>query len=688
MNYRCCVDIGGTFTDLVMVNEEGEINIFKSQTTKDDYLIGLNNVLNLAEKYYRVTHEEFMTSLSFFSHGTTIATNALIEKNTVKVGLICTKGHRDILYFREAGKDNPFKIRYNYPEPYVPRYLTLSVTERIDAQGDIIIPLNEEEVREVVRLLKKYKVEVIAVSLLFSFKNPVHEKRIAEIIEEEWPGVKYTLSHKLNPIVREYRRTISTVIDASLKPIIAKYVSSLRDYLKNANFQHDLYMMSSFGGIMNPKEIIEKPIYLVNSGPALSPVAGLYYANKELNVDNVIVCDMGGTSFDLARIINGQISITKDAMVEEECLGIHQVDTKSIGAGGGSIARVERGILYVGPQGVKSEPGPACFMKGGTYATVTDANLVLGYLDEDYFLGGTMKISKKAAEKVIYDNVAKPLNLNIIEAAFAIWNTVNTNMTEAIKNVTIWEGIDPRDFIVVVGGGAIGLHIAYLVGDFEIKRIIVPKTSATLSAFGGVVANIVTDYNESYFCTTKDFDYEGVNRTISQLEKEAKVFLDKAGVPPEKQLLEYYVEACYPSQARELTICLNKNKFNNESDVAELVNNFNNFHEQTLGSKEESQYIECTVWKIKATGFTRKVVIKENLLINELHRAEAIGIRKAYFRELGGMIETPIYRGSTLLVGNKIKGPAIIEEEKTSVLLSPNSIATVSKYGSHIIDIL
>ena len=689
MSYKISTDIGGTFTDVCVVDDMGQVNIFKSLTTYSDYLEGILNGLNLAANYYCEDLTSFMSKCVYFGHGTTVATNALIERKTAKVGLICTYGHRDVLYYREAGKDNPFRIRYDYPEAYVPRYLTLPVTERIDAQGGVVTPLDEKEVREAVRQLKQYDVKVIAVSLLFSFVNPAHENRIAEIIENEWPGVQYTLSHMVNPIIREYRRAISTAIDASLKPLVSKYIGAFEKRLKGNGYKGVPYMLTSFGGITTPEEIIKRPVYIVDSGPALAPVAGLFYAEKELNINNVLTCDMGGTSFDVSRVTNGIVSITQDAMVENERIGVHKVDCRSIGAGGGSICWVDKGgLLHVGPQGAKSEPGPACYMRGGKDATVTDANLILGYLDENYFLGGNMKVDKSHAIDAVNRNVAGPLGLDAIEGAFAIWNTVTVNMTEAIRNITLWEGIDPRDYVVVVGGGATALHAASIVEQLGAKKIIIPKTASTLSAFGGVIADIVSEFSRSYFTTSKDLNKREINEVLYNLKVEAELFLDKVGVPAENRVIEFYVEARYPFQERELRVALTKDKFEDDNDITRLVEGFHAIHEQTLGSKEEGQYIECTLWKVRAIGITESINLPEIDEGSEIAPDTAMKLsREAYFKELGGMVTVQVYDGDKVLAGNKIVGPAIIEESTTTIIIPPKCISTVSKYGNYIIDI-
>ncbi len=689
MDIRICTDVGGTFSDVVAVDDRGQVNVFKALTTPADRVQGVLDGLQIAAKYYGMPLKSLMNYCSFFSHGTTTATNALIEHKTAKIGMICTRGHRDILTFREGAKENPFDWDLEYPEPYVPRYLTLTVSERMTAEGQVYIPLDEAEVRKVIRNLKEYNVQGIGVALMWSIANPAHEKRIGEIIEEEWPGIPYSLSHEINPSIREYRRTVCAAVDISLRPLVEHYINHFENSLQEIGYDNKLYLLTSSGGMASPQEMVKKPLYMIDSGPALAPVAGRFYAQTELKANDVITCDMGGTSFDVSRVTDGTISITRDVRIGAEKLNIAKVDSKSIGAGGGSIAWVDNGgLLHVGPQGAGSEPGPACYRRGGENPTVTDANVILGYLDPNYFLGGTMQLDRNLAEKAILESIAKPLKLNLVEAAFAIWNTVNVNMTEAIRDITIWEGVDPREYVFVSGGGASGMHIVPIVGSLGAQRIIIPKTAAGLSAFGGLIANVVRELQWSHFTTTNNFDFEGVNTVLRRLENDAHTFLNSADIPPEQQRVEFIVEARYPFQERELAVPLNGNTLASPADVNKLIAEFHKTHDRVLGSRDPSQYVECVMWRARAIGLIPPMKVSEiKAGSGQLPVAAIKDKRKAYFRELGGMIEMPVFEGSEFMAGNSIKGPAIIEEKTTTIVLSPGSDATISRFGNYLIDI-
>jgi len=424
MGIHVCIDIGGTFTDVAVVNDKDKrFNIFKNSTTPDEYSQGVLAGLEDAAKFYGIGMAEFLRLCSSASggnvnYGTTIATNALIQQKTAKVGLICTEGHRDILTFREGGKEDPFDWGLDFPDPYVPRYLTAGVPERIGSRGEVVKALDEDAVREAVQRFKSYGVEVIAVGFLWSMINPAHELRVGELIEEVWPGAKYNLSHLINPVVGEYRRTIATVINASLLPLVGPYLYGFYEKLKNLGYEGELSIISCFGGILSLEDMVKRPIYSVDSGPTGAPVAGLMFTQKEWQMNNVVTCDMGGTSFDVSRVTDGIISETPDARVGFDSLGIRKVNTQSIGAGGGSIARVDSGgLLHVGPESAGAMPGPACYARGGVQPTVTDANLILGYLNPKALLGGRMNLDRDLAAEVIRKSVADPLGIELEDAA-------------------------------------------------------------------------------------------------------------------------------------------------------------------------------------------------------------------------------------------------------------------------------
>lgn len=690
MNLRISTDIGGTFTDLVCVDEKGELKVVKVPTTAGDLGQGIFNALDLLAEQYQMSLSDILEHCDTFIHGSTVATNALISRNTAKIGLILTKGHRDIITLREGGKEDAFNVRVDYPEPYVPRYLTLTVTERMNAEGGVEIPLDEAEVRQAIRkLVDEFKVEGIAVCLLWSIVNPAHEDRIGQIIEEEFPGLNYSLSHKVNPIIREYRRAVSTAIDASLLPLIKKYLAELDGELKRKGYAKTLYVFTSAGALLDAEEIAKKPIYSVDSGPAMAPRAGLMYASMEGDREGkILTCDMGGTSFDVSAVTDGRIKLSRETHVGDDTLALMKADVRSIGAGGGSIAWVDPGkLVHVGPLSAGAIPGPACYMRGGQEPTVTDANIILGYLDPDYFLGGQMRINPQLSEKVIKEKIAVPLNLDVLEAAYTIWSTINHNMVAAIEDVTIWQGVDPREYLLVAGGGASGLHIVPIARELKMKRVIVPKLSGVLSAVGGLAADMTMDFHASHFTDSRKFDYEGVNRKLKALEEQARAFLSRTGVAIENTKIEFFTEARYAYQVWELDVPLRGYQIEDKETLAQLVEDFHSAHERILGVKEAGQLIEFVNWEARAIAKVPEVEVREQPYGDEDPTYALVTRRKAYFRELGGLVETPVYRGDKLLCGARVNSPAIIQESTSTLVVFPGSVATVSKWGNYLIEL-
>jgi len=688
MTYRASIDVGGTFTDLVFTDENGELAVFKASTTPRETWKGMLDALELAGKYYQMPLSKLLAETAAITYSGTTGTNAIITGTGAKVGLICTRGFRDILLAREAPRKESAYDWPPFPEPYVPRYLTLPVTERINAEGGIDVPLKEDEVRHGVRQFKEWKVEAIAVSLLWSITNPIHEERIGEIIKEELPGIPYVLSHELNSIIREYRRMISAAIDASLHPILVKDIDQLGRQLKEKGFKGNLLVGTASGGVLTPEEACSRPIYTIGSGPALGPVAAKYFALKEGDNNDVIVLDMGGTSFDVSIVTKGTIVVTRETMVKDEVLPISRVDARSVGSGGGSIAWIDPGkLVHVGPQSSGAEPGPACYMRGGKEATVSDANLVLGYLDPDYFLGGRMKLSPQLAQEVIQGKVAKPLSLEVPEAAFTIFSTVTHSMIAAIRDITIWQGIDPREYLIVSGGGATGMHIVPMAQELGVKQVLIPKVAGTLSALGGLVADITTEYSASYFTSSDQFDYEAANSVLESLQKKGEAFLAMAKGSSREGSLEYFVEARYPYEVWELSIPLRSNRIKGEKELAKLIEDFHNTHERIFAVKEPGQSIECIIWRVVATAKIAQIKAKEMAAGGKDPSAAMIGKRDAYFKDIGGFVKTPVYRGDKLTNGNKIAAPAIIEEPTTTIVLFPGSKATITRFGNYLIDV-
>lgn len=691
MALRMSIDVGGTFTDLVVADEAGAISIYKAPTTPHRFTEGVLASIEVAAEDRGQSVADVLKACSTsiggsLIHGSTITTNAVLEGKVAKVGLIVTRGHRDILTIRHAGeKRNPYNWKEDYLPPYVPRYLTMEVTERVNSEGEIVVSLDEDDVRRAVRQLKKYNVAAIAVCLIWDIMNPTHEYRVGEIIKEEWSEIPYVLAVDLNPCLREVWRASSVCIDASLMPIVSNYFTDLDTSLRRKGYGGDISMLTSTGGILTVEESLAKPIYSIDCGPAMAPVTGRMLGKLERDTGYVLTIDMGGTSFEVSSVIGGDIMISRQAKVSGYDLGISKIDSRSIGAGGGSIAWLDPGgLCRVGPQSTGAFPGPACYGKGGKEPTVTDANIVLGLLDPDYFLGGRMKLYPELAEEAIMERIGRPLNLSVKDAAYTIWTSINTNMVAAIEELTIWQGVDPREYLFVAGGGAAGLHVVPICKELGTMEALLPKVAGGLSAVGGLFADMVGEYSAGYFTESNQFNYKEVNARLEELERQGTAFLDRTRIPQEKRRLEFYCEARYPYQIWELPVLLRVSRFNSEEEVAQLVEDFHNVHERVFAIKEDT-YIETIHWRVRAIGEVTKPKLTEMPLASKDPSPALVGKRRVYLGPEVGQAEASIYLGEKLRPGNEILPPSIIEEPTTTLAVLPGSVVTITKYGNYLI---
>ena len=693
MSYRISVDTGGTFTDVVVAADDGTLRIGKALTTPARAFDGIAVALADLAAELGTDVAGLLGQAETFTYGTTRATNAIVEGKTARTAFLTTEGFPDILLLREGGKLDPFR-QIPYPPPYVPRHLTFEVRERTDSEGDVFLPLDEGSVRDALARCADLGVEAIGVSLLWSVVNPAHELRVGELIEELLPGVPYTLSHQLNPVVREYRRSSSCVIDASLKPLIQAHLERLRSDLGAAGFAGHLFVATSFGGSWRPAEVIDRPIYSVGSGPSMAPVAAVTYGNAEaadsaVHADNLLVCDTGGTTFDVGLVSDGQITYTAETWLGGKWVGhvtgIRSVDVKSIGAGGGSIAWIDTGgLLRVGPKSAGADPGPACYGRGGAVPTVTDAAVVLGYIDPGYFLGGRLALDAGAARAAIAEHVAGPLGWALEEAAAAILVIATENIVGAIREITIAQGIDPREMTIVAGGGASGLNIVPIARELGCRQVLLPSTAGALSACGAMYADIVSEFSVSRYAETRDMDLATVNAALATVEERAIDFLSGfADLDPVSTRVEFLVAARYRQQVWELDIPIAGTRIATPEDVRALEQTFHETHRRVFAVDEPGQYLECLVWKSRAVAVTRKPPVGARPADPA---AAPPGSGTAYFRDTGHL-ETPLLTGPALAAGTVVTGPAIIREPTTTVVVYPGSSATVTPLGNYLIAI-
>lgn len=685
--YRISIDTGGTFTDVVVSQEDRPFTLGKALTTHDRVFVGIRNAISVAAGHLGISLDELFADTELLIYGTTRATNAIVEGKTAKTAFLVTEGFPDILVYREGGKTGPHDFTRDYPDPYIPRSQTFEVPERVNSEGGVETALDELRTRHMLEQLAEAKFEAVAVCLLWSIVNPEHELRIGQLIEEILPGTPYTLSHQLLPILREYRRASATAIDASLKPLMQRHLQQMEADFRDAAYAGPVLVSTSMGGCLEVEELVARPINTTKSGPAMAPIAALAYAALEGSESDVIVCDTGGTTFDIGLIRDDEVVYTRETWIGEQWRG-HIVATssvaiKSIGAGGGSIAWVDPGgLLRVGPQSAGSEPGPACYGQGGQHPTVTDAALLLGYLDAENFLGGRMQLDRKAAEKVI-GSLAGQVSLSVEQTASAIIEIASELMVKAIGEVCLAEGISPGDSALVAGGGAAGLNILKIGAELGSPSLIVPKTAGALSACGMQFSDIVGEQSRSFVTTSDAFDADGVKAVLSEMSKSLERFSKGIRFGGVDNVQTYFsVEARYLAQVWELSMNLPRGSSSEHLDLEALVEAFHSTHERILGIRDLEGVVEFLNWKAKAVARIGRTP--------EAHSAEGrssplspSATRPAYFD--GRHVNVEVFDGSDMIAGDVVTGPAIIQEPTTTIVVYPGQRLSLTAGSNYVV---
>ena len=690
MSYRISVDTGGTFTDVVVADAQGMHTVGKSLTTPDRIFDGMRNAVSNAAEQLDTDIKNLLDNTDVFIYGTTRSTNAIVTGNTAKTAVLFTEGFPDTLVLREGGRFNAHDFSHDYPDPYVPRRYTYEIPERVNSEGEVVKVIDEATTRELLKKIADKNFEAIAVCLLWSIVNPEHEKKLGQLIEEILPGVPYTLSHQLIPIVREYRRASTTVIDASLKPLMQEHLMQMETDLRAAGYQGEILISTSSGGCMHVQELIERPIYTVKSGPSMAPVAGRTFSDTEDFGNDVIICDTGGTTFDVGLVRDGELKYTRETWLDGEYTGHlianSSVDMRSIGAGGGSIAWIdEGGLLQVGPQSAGSVPGPACYGNGGDKPTVTDAAVVLGYIDPEYFLGGKMPLDVAAARRVV-GGLGQQLDLSPERTAYSIMTLANELMIKAIQDITVSEGFNPQDSAIVAGGGAAGLNIMPIARELGCERVILPRTASALSACGMQFSDIQFEYSASRVTTSRHFDQVGVNAALDAIDAQLKRFVAELGDSVKATaVIDYTVEARYHTQVWELDVPLPVTRFNGAEDIEKLVNAFHEVHDRVLAVRDEQSAVECLNWKGRVRMQLERPVA-DSVTTADQSTATARTERKCWFGSESA-VSTPIFHEQDVPPGTQVAGPAIIELPNTTVVVYPGMSLRTSIAGNYILEV-
>jgi len=681
MSFRVAIDTGGTFTDSILMDERGALITTKTLTVPKNLVEGTINAIDALAKKSGLGRRQFLERVGTIVHGTTQGTNVIITRQGPKVGIIATEGHRTVLQLRRVIRDNIYDWRKPFPEPLVPMYLSVGVKERVDAQGNVVKPLDEASVRNALAYLKRLKVKSIVVALLWSFLNPKHELRIAQIIKTHYPDAHITLSHRILPAIGEYERTSTAVISAYTAPSVADYIGTLTAFLSKEGFAGQLLFMQNNGGVETAEIGAENPASLATSGPAAGPPAALAVGSLH-GLSNLLSIDMGGTSFDIAIVDQGKFVTKTESLIADHRFSLPVVDVDSVGAGGGSIAWIDSSnTLRVGPKSAGADPGPACYGLGGESATVTDADVILGYISPDFFLGGEMKLRKDLAEKAV-KKIGDQLGMGVVDAAAAIFKVSNSVMADAVSHTFTKRGYDPRLFAIVAGGAAGPACALRIAQELGISKVIIPKYAPIYCAFGMLEVNLIHDFTRFYHADTSNFNFNKVKGLYEEMEREAFQVLEREGIQKKDRLLERTMQIRYWGQFRDVEVSWPGGPIN-DAAIAAGIANFHQRHRELYGSSDQSYPVEFRAFGLRAIGIMPKVAAKETGKGSQNPRNAQKGERDAFFEESKTFVKTRIYDGDKLLSDNVLEGPCIVEERMTNVVIPPRFKMKIDRFGNY-----
>lgn len=681
--YRICIDVGGTFTDCLVLDPAGALRQFKSPTTPADPSVGFLNAVTKAAEGNGLPLRDFLGQVELIIHGTTLATNTLINRNGARTGMVTTAGFRDVIEIRRGFKNvrtsmyNVFVPPY---EPLVPRNLRLEAEERVLYSGEVHTPLREGDVERAAERLGAEGVEAIAVGFLHAYANPDHERRAIELLRDALPDTYVTSSQDILPVWREYERFSTTVVSAYVGPVVARYLRALEARLADNGFSGTLLLMGSDGLVESVEYCIPRAVYLIGSGPAAAP-SGATFLGTAIGSEDILSVDMGGTSFDICMVRRGEIPTTTEAWVQDERVAIKMVDIQSGGAGGGSIAWIDQlGLLRVGPQSAGGDPGPACYRKGGTRPTVTDADLVLGYVPADFFLGGEIPLDEDAARTAI-GTIAEPLGIPVEEAAAAVFTTVNSYMADQITEVATRRGHDVRDFTLVAGGGAGPVHAASIADLLHMPRVVIPPIAATYSAFGMFAMDVGRNYARSYIARANQLDLPRVNELFGDMEREAREAFAAMDVPADAIRYTRTADLRYLGQFHEVEVEVPAGVIDDVA-IAAAIENFHQKHEQLYTFNMPWQGIEFLTFRLRATAPKAPFELTR-IEHGDGDPARAVKRHRTVWWD-GRPIETVVLDGSLLRGGDEFSGPAIIEETTTTVVVPPSYRVAVDDFKNYV----
>jgi N-methylhydantoinase A len=717
MRFRVGVDTGGTFTDCVVIDEQGGIFSFKELSTPKDPSVGLYNVIGKAARHFGLSLPQFLPQLDFFAHGTTVATNTLLTATGAVTGLILTAGFRDTLEMCRAHKENIWDLYLPVPEPLVPRYLRLPVRERIDYRGQVVQSLDTQDVLEACGRFRNEGVSAVAVCTLFSFLNDSHEKQIRDILIREMPDAFISISSEVLPQIREYERMSTTVANTYVGPRLTVYLSNLEKKLRGDGLGRAFYVTASNGGVMTAETAIRQASATLLSGPAAGAVGAVYFAGL-LQRENLILMDMGGTSFDVTLVSAGKVTLSTEGEIAGYRIAKPMIDINTIGAGGGSIAWMDKGgMLKVGPGSAGSDPGPVCYNLGGDKPTVTDANLLLGYLNKNYFLGGEMVVDEEKARAAIKREIADPLGMKETEAAAGIFQIINQNMADATKVVSVQRGHDPREYALVSAGGACSIHACKIAEEVGCRSVIVPRAASVFCALGMLESDIRLDNVRTFNALIPGIDLKAFNLAIQEVEDQSLKELVQEGVEQRRARLLRFLDVRYLGQHHEVTIEIPHGCTIQKKHLQEIAQTFHQAHERLYTYSTPESPLEIMNLRITAiAGISAADGVKKaggappggtppggalpDGPLPDGRQSGGVGEgagsdpkeslkghRPVYFVGGGGFQDTPVYDRDLLKPGMEIEGPAVIEERITTVIVHPGWSMWVDGYGNIVMEV-
>ena len=691
---RVGVDIGGTFTDVVLLDEDGTVHTRKLLTTPGEYgravvdgAGGLLEGLGLGAD-----------RLGEIVHGTTVATNAILEQQGAPTGLLTTRGFRDVLEIRRIRSPELYNLFYEKPPPLVPRRHRLEVDERIDHTGTVVHPLDLDTAERALERLAADGIGSVAVAFLNAYANPAHEQAVGELARRRFPDLEISLSSDVLPEIREYERTSTTVINAYLRPIVRRYLQDLIDDLERIGSRAPLLVMQSNGGVMPAAAAQERPIHIVESGPAAGVIASRSLARR-LGLPNVLTFDMGGTTAKASIVENGELSRTPEYEVGGGisltsrlikgggyALRVPVIDIAEVGAGGGSVVWIDSGgSLQVGPRSAGARPGPIAYGQGGTEPTVSDANIVLGYLNPDYLVGGDLPIDAEAARRALRDRIAAPLGIEAEAAAYGVHLVANSNMIRAVRAVSSQRGRDPRGFALFAFGGSGPVHAVELARSLEMRRVLVPPSPGLFSAFGLLFAEVEHHYVRTYFCRTDRLDLADLDRVLGEMEREARETLAAEGYVDGRVTARWQADLRYSGQSFELTVPL-ESRTVDPTAVEHLREAFGQEHERTYGHRGgPGQPVDLVNLRLVAAGLPDRPRAPSNTRLGTVQRTTARADRRAYFSP-AGLLDTPVLDRPDL-AGRPQQGPLIVEEYDATTVVPPGCTASLDDWSNIVIDV-